>query len=175
MTLAQRDAGLRDQLEQTYMQHRQGLFSLAISITECREQAEDAIHSAFVRLCSLPSLPNGELASYVFASVRNAAIDTKRRNRTANHSRESLFNGSVPPPAGPGHPDAALLTAERDESLRIAIRNLEEDERVIVVLKTFASLSFESIGQVLDIPMKTAATRYRRALIKLQERLRGQL
>jgi len=33
---------LKDDLEQFYQQHRQGLFSMAVSMTGCIQQAEDA-------------------------------------------------------------------------------------------------------------------------------------
>ena len=61
---------LPDQLETTYRTHRQGLFILALSITGCRQLAEDAVHGAFERLrrreiSSVENLPN-----YVFAIRR---------------------------------------------------------------------------------------------------------
>jgi RNA polymerase sigma factor (sigma-70 family) len=52
---------------------------------------------------------------------------------------------------------------------------LDEAEREVVVLKTFAGLTFAAIGEVLEQSEKTVATRYRRALLKLEEKLRGQL
>src|SRR3954453_6483106 len=35
-----------------YALHRQGLFTLALSIPRRRERAEDAVHEAFVKLCA---------------------------------------------------------------------------------------------------------------------------
>lgn len=70
---------------------------------------------------------------------------------------------------------ANRLTAERDQILRSAVDDLDEAERAVVVLKTFAGLTFAAIGEVLEQSEKTVATRYRRALLKLEEKLRGQL
>ena len=38
-------------IERVYAEHRQGLFSLALAIVGVREDAEDAVHEAFARLC----------------------------------------------------------------------------------------------------------------------------
>lgn len=166
---------MRDQLETTYRNHRQGLFTLALSVTGCRQLAEDAIQSAFERLCRTSAVPDGDLAGYVYASVRNSARDVLRADRRAIRQRDSIFNGFVPPSSELETPDDHVLTAERDEILREAVHEMEESDREVVVLKAFAGLTFDTIGEILDQPAKTAATRYRRALIKLEEKLRGQL
>lgn len=72
------------QLRELYARHRQGLFTLALSITRQRERAEDAVHEAFVKLCA-PRAQSADddgprdLVSYMFRMVRHAAIDQVRR------------------------------------------------------------------------------------------------
>lgn len=73
------DAVLLAELEQVYRQHRQALFSLALTITACAGLAEDAVHDVFVRLLGLQQSPSGRLAAYVFSAVRNSARDCCRR------------------------------------------------------------------------------------------------
>ena len=166
---------MRDQLENTYRSHRQGFFSLALSITGCRQLAEDAVHSAFERLCRLSAAPTGDLTNYVFASVRNAAWDLKRQRRRTAITHETIFNGDAAADTQRAPVTDDVLTVERDQILRDAVDKLEEDDREVVVMKVFAGLTFEAIGEILQQPAKTVATRYRRALMKLEARLRGQL
>jgi len=168
-------ARLRDELEKTYRSHRQGLFSLALSITGCRQLAEDAVHSAFERLCRLTVAPKSDLTNYVFASVRNAARDVQRTKHRVAKVHESFFADFVDSGSKAAVPADNLLTAERDQILRDAVNELEDDVREVVVLKIFAGLTFEAIGNVMELPSKTVATRYRRAILKLEERLRGQI
>lgn len=165
---------MQNELEKTYCSHRQGLFSLALSITGCRQLAEDAIHSAFERLCRSNASPDGDIVNYVFASVRNASRDAIRSSRRATEVRETIFNGYVPPETS-ANPADDLLTAERDQILRSAVNNLDEAEREVVILKAFAGLTFDAVAEVLDQSAKTVATRYRRALMKLEEKLKGQI
>lgn len=163
-----RDGRLRAKLEQVYRQHRQALFSLALTITGCSALAEDAVHDAFARLCGKEHSPEGQLTSYVFAAVRNAAVDQRRIRHREPVPGDSLF--------------AEALTTDIDRTgdawdeemlrLRQAIQQLDENAREIIVMKVFGGLTFGEIGAVLDTPPATVATRYRRTLTALQEKLR---
>ena len=165
---------MKEDLATIYSSHRQGLFTLALSIVGCRQLAEDAIHSAFERLYRSQTSLKGSATSYVYASVRNAAHDVQRANLRTSKAYDSMFAGFVTPPE-PNGPDVSLLTEERDEILRAAVSGLQDAEREVVVMKAFGELTFDDIGTILDEPAKTVATRYRRALIRLEEKLRGQL
>jgi RNA polymerase sigma-70 factor (ECF subfamily) len=57
--------------------------------------------------------------------------------------------------------------------LRAAINALDEDLRLVVVLRYYASLDSSAIGAALGIPAATARTRLRRALSLLREQLSG--
>ena len=162
---------LRTELEQLYRKHRQSLFSLALTVTGCSSMAEDAVQEAFARLCQKSELPEGSLASYVFAAVRNAAIDCRRRQQHQRSITESIFASG----GSDLHLSDSLTTANQNdetELLKSAIDQLDELSRQIVVMKIFSDLTFEEIAGVLEIPSATAATRYRRAIMKLEEELR---
>lgn len=160
---------MRAELEQLYCQHRQTLFSLALTVTGCAELAEDAVHEAFVRLCRQDARPKGSFAAYVFAAVRHAAIDCRRRQARQKALVESVFEESAARFADHTNPNAS---AEELSHLTRLIDALEETIREIIVMKTFGNLTFDEIGQVLKMPGATVATRYRRALLKLEEQLR---
>ncbi len=165
---------LNNDLKEIYEQHRQGLYSLAASLTGCTQHAEDAIHTAFEKLCRRNSRSTDDLTTYVFAAVRNSAIDLRRRQRRHARFASSLFSSPVTPVAE-SKADELVLTSERDQILRQAIDELESDDREIVVMKAFGQLTFEAIADVTNRPVGTVATRYRRALEKLHQRLRDKL
>ena len=163
-------------LARIYQHHRQALFTLALSITGCESLADDCIQQAFLRLQRTAANPQGDAVAYMFRCVRNAAIDCTRRISRHQKMQASVFNGFVPPPASSfENPDARTLTRERDQILRRAINELRSDVREIVLLKTYSELTFKQISNVLDVSEKTAATQYRRALITLSQKLKGQL
>ena len=52
------------------------------------------------------------------------------------------------------------------------MRDLPEDQRAVVHLKLWEGMTFESIAGVLDLPLNTAASRYRYGIDKLRHLLR---
>lgn len=156
---------MQKRLEAIYREHRQGLFSLAMSITRRRESAEDAVHDAFVRLWRTAAAPQGDLVAYVYASVRNAAVDRKRRRGERPELVETMFAGGLPDPS-----DCA---AEHEQAgrLRRAVEALPDDQREAVVLRAFAGLTFQQMAETLGEPLPTVASRYRRALERIRQRL----
>ena len=53
-----------------------------------------------------------------------------------------------------------------------ALGELPADQRAVVHLKLWAGQTFEEIAATLEIPLNTAASRYRYGLDKLRARLR---
>ena len=157
------DAG---DLEVLYQRHRQGLFSLALSITRCAESAEDAVQEAFTRLCRPTIRPCGDAAAFVYAAVRNAALDNRRRQGSALRIAAGLFNGSN------SSGQEIVADQERDERIRKSVEGLPEELQDAVLLRVFSGLTFEQMAQALDVPLSTAASRYHRAMEVLAVELR---
>ena len=161
---------MNESLENLYLEHRQGLYSLAVAVTGSHSLAEDAVHNAFVKLFRR-ELPDGDHVAYVFRTVRNSAIDVSRNASRQNRLKDMLVNGFHPSQIKMQTPPEQLLTEERHERLRVAIQELPLAEQEAVILKAFADLTFEQAGLVTNLSSKTIATRYRRALIKLERQL----
>ena len=157
---------MRTDFSDIYEQHRQGLFTLALAITRCPARAEDAVHDAFARLYRAGTRAPADPAAYVFAAVRNAAIDQVRRSPpSAAEERASLF---ALPQDDPAH---QALAAERERSVARAMGTLPPDQREAVVLRVYGGLSFAQMAAVVNAPLATVAARYRRALERLKQRL----
>ncbi len=150
-------------LEQTYRDHRQGLFSLALSITRRPDLAEDAVQDAFVRLWRSAIRPKGDQVAYVFASVRNAALELARRRRDTDGVPLSLFDREQADPA------SAAIDAEQRQIVRRVVDALPSEQREAVVMRIYAGLTFRQIAEVVGEPLPTIASRYRRALQRIKE------
>jgi RNA polymerase sigma-70 factor (ECF subfamily) len=154
-------------IESIYRQHRKGLFTLALSITGRPESAEDAVHEAVVRLCRANRAPTGDPVAYVFATVRNAAVDQKRRQGPTGGA-VSIFEVAEPMQLGG---TAAAADGERDRMVADAIAKLPADQREAVVMHLFTGLTFQQSAEALGVPLQTMASRYRRALATLRNQL----
>jgi RNA polymerase sigma-70 factor (ECF subfamily) len=155
-------------LERIYRVHRDGLFTVALSITRCAADAEDAVHEAFARLCRRTGAVPGDPVAYTFAAVRNAAVDRLRRSRGMERASMELT------PCMNGGPKAAA-DKERDYAIAAAVDGLAEDVRAAVVLRVFAGLTFRQAAEVLDVPLPTVVSRYRAGLERLRPRLKDWL
>lgn len=151
------------EIEALYRQHGPALLLFATAIAGERSRAQDAVHQVFLRLIEDGNLQRANnKKAYVFACVRNAALNESRRNqRTATLE-----------------PDAAWFSAPEQDlagelNLRRALVTLPEDQRQIVVLHIWGELTFLEVGELLEISPNTAASRYRYALAKLRESLSG--
>ncbi len=153
---------MHQRLETIYREHRQGLFTLALSITRSRQSAEDAVHDAFVRLWKSSARLGGDPVAYVFASVRNAALDLVRRQRTTTELCESIFDSRQPDPA------AQVAESEQTERLGRIVDGLPDSQRETVVMRLYGGLTFQQIADATDEPLQTVASRYRRAVERIQ-------
>jgi len=147
-----------EELRRIYEEYRTELFVFALSITRCKQSAEDAVHEAFRKVLDKGSAPEA-LRPYLFRCVRNAALDelrsVKRRGR-----RDSIFASAQEPKTA----SSALSASEMDEVLEY----LSVDERECIVLKLYSGLSFKEIAETRRASPNTVASWYRRGLNKLR-------
>ena len=144
-----------------YQQFRRELFRAAWTIVRHTDLAEDAVHAAFVKLVKLES-PPAEPKLYVVRSVRNAAIDLARM-RSRRREQPLLADWDAPNQEA-GNADLLQCVAN-------AIERLDNSSREVIELHLYAALSFREISELLGEPLPTVASRYRRALGKLNNEL----
>lgn len=166
MTSQQPIQASRALLDRVYREHRQGLFTLALSLTRQVQAAEDAVQEAFARLCRRDRLPEGDPIAYVFATVRNAAIDWLRGPRRREKTNDAIFE-STPTEPTPS-PLQSVVAGERDRLVREAVERLPDEQREVLVMKLYAGLTFQQIASAMDEPLSTVSSRYQRAIEKLR-------
>jgi RNA polymerase sigma-70 factor (ECF subfamily) len=150
-------------LDDLYRQYRRALFLTAWNVLRCPSLAEDAVHSAFARLVKLRK-PPFEPKLYAFRAVRNAALDfAKVRARR----REEPIRADI------DRTNLEILPSEDDPLAGVssALEKLDEAAREVIELHLHAALSFQEIAALLEQPLPTVASRYRRALEKLRQLL----
>jgi len=149
---------------------RQQMFAYALSITRQTESAEDAVHEALLKVvCSDGRVRN--LKAYVFRAIRNEALRLNAaRDKTEQlnpNEAESLF--IVPEQS---NPDRQSTAREEARMLEGALNEIAFEQKQVIVLRTYAGLTFREIARVLEEPLPTVASRYRRGLKKLGEQMR---
>lgn len=144
------------------------------------EDVEEICQEAFVSVIKNLDSFNGHsrFQTWLFRIAANKARDYADRQHAAKrgggHSSVSLqaedpetgLNLDPPSPA-PG-PDATLLNAEQGALLRKALDELGGPCREIIELRYFGDLSYEEIGSVLALHLKTVSSRLSKCLDRLE-------
>ena len=68
---------------------------------------------------------------------------------------------------GPGGPEEALRSRERNDCLQKALLRLPGDDREVIILRHFADLSYAEIGETLGLAQKTVKSRLHEARQRL--------
>jgi len=123
------------------------------------QASEDIIHDALLPWVETP----GRMAAidnptaYLFASVRNGALQAKRRPTSPLDDQEPSQDPAVDPTTG--------------IEIRRALAKLLEEQREAVVLRIWGGLSLAELAEHQGVPLQTAASRYRYGLAKMKELL----
>ena len=157
-------------LERLYDEHAQALFAFLLNFTRDEDDTREVLQEIFVKLARQPDLLRAarDERAFFLRLAHNAAIDLMRRRSTRAKNQEQFGAEKISPFATTEDPDEAAFR----EELSAALGELPPDQRAVVHLKLWEGLTFEQIAAALEIPLNTAASRYRYGLDKLRARLR---
>ena len=157
-------------LRRLYDEHAQLLYAFLLNLTRDEADTRDLLQDIFVKLARDPELLASarDERAFLIRLAHNAAIDLIRRRGTRDKTRDQFAAESISLFAPASDPDKQTFRA----ALAGALAALPAEQRAMVHLKLWDGLTFEQIAGALDIPLNTAASRYRYALDKLRERLR---
>ena len=133
----------------------------------CHADAEDIVQEAFVRFWRSQDRANDPTA-YLYACVRTAALDFLKRQQRQDRrvraaGREAENKKAVFESAGEDNDEM--------QAAELALAELPEGQRQVLVMKIWGGLTFPQIGKAMDIPNNTAASRYRYAIASLRKQL----
>ena len=158
------------ELARLYDEHAPALFAFLLNLTRNEADTRDLLQDLFVKLARRPELLRDvrEDRHFLLRLAHNAAVDLMRRRTTREQRHETFSVETISAFAPTSDPDEQAFRAALAESLG----ELPPDQRAVVHLKLWAGLTFEEIAETLEIPLNTAASRYRYGLDKMRARLR---
>lgn len=139
----------------------------------CIHEAEDVVQDAFVQAhVKLKSFAGGSnFYTWLYRIAMNIAITRHRRRRKAVSLDQSRERGGLEPQDKTEPAEAGLLRQERVEQVRIALARLNDDYRVIIVLREMEGHDYQTISQILSLPVGTVRSRLHRARLQLRDQL----
>ncbi len=171
--------GDRGSFEELYDRFSGLLFSTAYRVLNNQVAAEDGLQDVFIQIWEKAPLYNSALGkplTWAVTLTRNKAIDrlrsTQRRNRLQDDvEREAKIFEQFD---GQSSFDA-VASVETSKLVREAIEKLSKDQRQVIELAFFSSMTQAEIAERLNEPLGTIKARIRRAMMKLRDVISPQL
>ncbi len=148
------------------------VFGLAVTILRDPAAAEDAAQEAFVRAWRRAETYDprrGRVLTWLLAIARNVAIDAARPKRAEPLDADLLavqLERNADRASANGDPPV-----EEREQLRKALETLPVEQRRALLLAVFGGRTASEIGELEQVPLGTAKTRIRSAMIRLRTQI----
>ncbi len=150
------------------------LYNTIVHVTGSAEDALDAVQDAFVQaFLKLDTFQQSSaFYTWLYRIAFNVAASRRRRKRPAlsvEHARESSGLEPVDPQPGP---ESRVEQDECCRQVQEAMAGLTEEHRAVLVLREIDGCCYETIADILDVPIGTVRSRLHRARVQLREELK---
>ncbi|MGE0551312.1 MAG: sigma-70 family RNA polymerase sigma factor [Kofleriaceae bacterium] len=177
---------LRDRDERAFCElletHRDRVFNITFRMLNNRAEAEDVAQEVFITVFKTIDTfrEESKFSTWLYrVTVNHCKNRIKYLARRHDRDRDELDETSTPSsgngvsgaPFIAAQPDRALETAQMEKLLQEAISNLDDDHRIVVVLRDVEDLSIEEICEITGLPDGTVKSRLHRARLALRKRL----
>jgi RNA polymerase sigma-70 factor, ECF subfamily len=168
---------------QLVLEHQARVFSLLVRMIGNASEAEDLMQEVFIQVFKAIDSFRGDskLSTWLY---RIAANTCKNRMKYLNRRSYSKTDALDPDTEGAAAsasgqvlgqrvpaPDRLLEGIELDAIVQQAISTLDEDHKLLVILRDMQELSYEEICEVTGLNEGTVKSRLHRARMALKEKL----
>ena len=153
-------AGDMDALRRLYEAVGDKVYGFALSLVRHPQDAEDVLQETFVRIHDHAKdyRPQGKPLAWIFTIARHLAMDKRRQQSRTQPLSETV---DVVDLSNMDRADHRIL-------LDSLLNRLSEEDRQILILHVVVGMKHREIAVVMDRPLNTVLSRYRRALNRLQ-------
>jgi len=156
-------------VEALYARYSGPLYSLAYQVTGAERFAQDVVQETFVALwrdAARFDPAKGAVSPWLFSLARHKAIDLVRREQNV---RKRTADVDLELREADDDVDNEAWLGIRRERVRAAIEDLTPIQREALDLAFFQGLTHVEVAERLGIPLGTAKTRIRSALLRLRD------
>jgi len=169
--------GDREAFGRLVQRYQDRLFNTVVRVLGSRDDARDVVQDAFVQaFVKLDSFRgDAKFYTWLYRIAMNLALSHRRRRRPTDSLDAVKENLGVEPAAQLPTAAEDLIQRERAELLQQALLELNDQHRQILVLRELEECSYETIAEILELPVGTVRSRLFRARIQLKEQLQAML
>jgi RNA polymerase sigma-70 factor, ECF subfamily len=172
--IARARAGEHEAFRLLFVRYAKPILSFVYEMISDRDLAEEVTQETFVRAFkNLDQVRDDtKAATWLFGISKNVAreaLRSKQRERV-NRNQEDVAElcDNVAQPS----PSETLLSKELNRAIRRALSLLDEDHRLVFVLKVFHQCRYEEIAEITGFSIAKVKTDLHRARLELRKRIR---
>ncbi|MEI6478993.1 MAG: sigma-70 family RNA polymerase sigma factor [bacterium] len=170
--------GKEGSFETIVKRYTRPLYSFVWRLCGNKESSEDIVQETFLKVWKNIEKFDRErnFKVWIYAIARNSTFDFLRKKKLImfsemdNIDEDSSFEENIADTSPIA--DKIFEDKETSEMINQIINALPEKYKEVVILRHETGMTFEDISSTLKEPMNTVKSRYRRAVIKMQESLK---
>ena len=150
------------------------VFNLCLKMLRSKSEAEDVAQDVFISVFKKISSFRGDakLSTWIYRIAVNCCKNRLQYLQRRGAGRSMEFSDGVAqdrPEMRATSPRQKLETKELQTQLERALEQLDEEKRLLIILRDVEDLSYADIGAITDIPTGTVKSRIHRARKSLRE------
>ena len=167
-------AGVTAAFGQLVRKYQDRLYNTIVHVVGNAEDAQDVVQEAFVQaFLKLESFQQSSaFYTWLYRIAFNVAATHGRRKRPMASVEQIREATGEEPIDGQVNPPERLEQDERCRQVRQAIAALSEEHRTVLVLREMDGCCYETIAEILQLPIGTVRSRLHRARLQLREELK---
>lgn len=172
--IAETLAGQSTAFGQLVRKYQDRLYNTVVHVVGSTEDARDVVQEAFVQaFIKLGTFQQtSAFYTWLYRIAFNVAASHCRRRRPTVSVEQIRENSGQEPVDGNGGPGQRLEREERCRQVQQALAALSDEHRTVLVLREIDGCCYETIAEVLDLPVGTVRSRLHRARLQLRGQLR---
>lgn len=153
--------------------HSRRVFTLAVYLLGDRGEAEDVTQDVLIRLWRKGhDVAPDRIGSWLVKVTRNACVDAIRRRGSGIRGVTELSAETLPEvPSKIPSPESLAKSSQLGGRILAALESLSEPHRSVVILREVQGLSYQEIGEALEMPMSSVRVTLHRGRRRLREEL----
>ncbi len=154
--------------------HKRKVWSHIYLLVRDRELTEDLFQETFIKVVNTMKggkyTEEGKFLPWVLRIAHNLVIDQFRRSKKMPLVRGNDDHDVFASIQQPGqNAEQRLVNGQIDADVRKLIDHLPEEQREVVIMRTYLNMSFKEIAEHTDVSINTALGRMRYALINMRK------
>ncbi len=168
--------GDHDAFRTLFERYHRRAYALAVGVVRNPDDALDVVQDAFIKAHKYLDKFEGNSGFYtwLYRIVMNLAIDHLRKHRRVNPvelDEARLQEESLLPWILGGNPGRALMDKEIRKRIDVALDQLSDNHRAVIVMRELEGLSYEAMAQTMGCSKGTIMSRLFHARRNMQKRL----